>query len=265
VALLEAASALEAASSGLDWAKVRHIRASTAPAVALARELGVSDTLIRKVRRGELWNGSAGPRNRNDIPRRAVIETLLLAGLRASELCGLDGEHLDLAGGRLRVPREVTKTDAGERLIPLLPALRERLGEHRAAHAGGLGQPAFATRTGRRNTPNNVLNRVIVPAREKANELLAAQGRPPIAHLTPHTLRRTFASLLAVCNVPPRRAMYLLGHTDAKLTLSVYQQVLDMGPGSVELIEQVLGSSLDEARDALCGHAASAGVLVVNA
>ena len=59
--------------------------------------------------------------------------------------------------------------------------------------------------------------------------------------------------------------MYLLGHTDAKLTLSVYQQVLDIGPGSVELIEQVLGSSLDEARDALCGHAADAGVLVVNA
>ena len=106
-----------------------------------------------------------GQRNRNDIPRRAVIETLLLAGLRASELCGLDGQHLDLAGGRLRVPREVTKTDAGERVIPLLPALRERLGEHRAARPAGLGEPAFPTRTGRRNTPNNVLNRVIVPAR----------------------------------------------------------------------------------------------------
>jgi integrase len=106
---------------------------------------------------------------------------------------------------------------------------------------------------------------VIVPAREKANALLAAQGRPPIAHLTPHTLRRTFASLLAVCNVPPRRAMYLLGHTDAKLTLSVYQQVLDMGPGSVELIEQALGTSLYEARDVLCGHTARAGVFVVNA
>jgi integrase len=176
--------------------------------------------------------------NRNDIPRRAVIETLLLAGLRASELCGLDGQHVDVPGGRLRVPREATKTDAGERQIPLLPALRERLGEHRATHAVGLDARAFATRTGRRNTPNNVFNRVIVPAREKADELLAAQGRPPIAHLTPHTLRRTFASLLAVCNVPPRRAMYLLGHTYAKLTLSVYQQVLDMGPGSVELIER---------------------------
>jgi hypothetical protein len=35
--------------------------------------------------------------------------------------------------------------------------------------------------------------------------------------------------------------MYLLGHTDAKLTLSVYQQVLDMGAGSIEVLEGVLG------------------------
>ena len=47
--------------------------------------------------------------------------------------------------------------------------------------------------------------------------------------MTPHTLRRTFASILAVCDVPPRRAMYLMGHTDPTLTLAVYQQVLDMG------------------------------------
>jgi integrase len=211
------------------------IRGSSASAVALARALGVSDTLVRKVRRGELWNGQPGPRNRNDVPRRAPIETLLLAGLRVSELCGLDGSHVDLAAGRLRVPRSVTKTDAGERVLPLLPSLRERLGEHRARYPSGAGQAVFLTRTGRRNTPNNVLKRILAPARIQANELLAAQGRPPIAHLTPHTLPRTFASLLAVCNVPPRRAMYLLGHTDAKFTLSVYQQVLDTGPGSLEL------------------------------
>jgi integrase len=44
--------------------------------------------------------------------------------------------------------------------------------------------------------------------------------RRPLPNVTPHTLRRTFASILAECGVAPRRAMYLLGHTDAKLTLS---------------------------------------------
>jgi integrase len=65
-----------------------------------------------------------------------------------------------------------------------------------------------------------------------ALELLEAEGRPPIAYRTPHTLRRTFASILAACDVPPRRAMYLLGRTDPKLTLAVYQQVLAIGKGT---------------------------------
>lgn len=83
---------------------------------------------------------------------------------------------------------------------------------------------------------------------DRANEALEAEGRLAIGHMTPHSLRRTFASILAVCDVPPRRAMYLMGHTDPTLTLAVYQQVLDMGKGSVEILEEVLGCSLVEAR-----------------
>jgi hypothetical protein len=74
----------------------------------------------------------------------------------------------------------------------------------------------------------------------------AAPGQRALAHPRP-----TFASILAAANVPPRRAMYLLGHTDAKLTLSVYQQVLDMSAGSIEVLEGVLGCSLQDAYDVL--------------
>jgi hypothetical protein len=65
--------------------------------------------------------------------------------------------------------------------------------------------------------------------------------------MTPHTLRRTFASILAEIGVPPRRAMYLLGHTDPTLTMRVYQQVLDMGGAAVETLERVLGCTIQEA------------------
>jgi len=102
---LRAADLIEADYRGLNWETVAMIRTSSRSAAALARELGVSDTLIRKVRRGELWNEEAGPRNRNDVPRRVIIETLVLGGLRVSDLCGLDGPHIDLGGERLRVPR----------------------------------------------------------------------------------------------------------------------------------------------------------------
>ncbi len=89
-ALLEAAAALEREHHGLTWADVERIRRSTDSAVSLARELGVSDVLIGKVRRGELWT-EPRQRNRNDIPRLPVIATLVLAGLRIDELCGLRG------------------------------------------------------------------------------------------------------------------------------------------------------------------------------
>jgi integrase len=263
-ALLRAATLAEAAQRGLTWEKVAHIRSSDASAVALARELGVSDTLIGKVRRRELWHERAEPRNRHDVPRRIVVETLILAGPRISEFCGLSAHHLDLAGGRLRIPRDATKTDAGERQIPLVPVLREHLTDHRLDFPSAGGEPFFPTRNGTRPHPDNVRARILAPLRERANELLEADGRVPIAHMTPHTLRRTFASILAACDVPPRRAMYLMGHTDPTLTLAVYQQVLDMGRGSVDRLEEILGCSLAEARAIYNGESVAAGISVLN-
>jgi integrase len=39
--------------------------------------------------------------------------------------------------------------------------------------------------------------------RTRANDLLRDRELPPIGHLTPHTLRRTFASLLAEVGCRP--------------------------------------------------------------
>jgi len=52
--LVEAIPAAEIASS-LNWAAILEIRRSSASAVALARRFGVSDSLIHKVRRKELY------------------------------------------------------------------------------------------------------------------------------------------------------------------------------------------------------------------
>ena len=48
-----------------------------------------------------------------------------------------------------------------------------------------------------------------------------------------------------------------MGHTDASFTMSVYQQVLDAGSGSMAALEQVLGGAPEHARDILCGTAAA--------
>ena len=56
------------------------------------------------------------------------------------------------------------------------------------------------------------------------------------------------ASILGVCRVDTRRAVALLGHTDARMTLGVYAQLLKLGHGDVEALERVMGCTRDEAR-----------------
>ena len=250
-AVFAAARLIEAENRGLGWAEVRAIRESSAPGVRLARRYKVSDTLIRRIRRGEVWTD--GPeRRRNDVSRLALVATLTLAGVRISELCKLDGSHVNLPQRQIAVPR--VKTDASERVVPMVPALHEILLEHRAQHGWGPDDPVFATRKGTRNTPDNVRRHVIAPIHQRANLLLTDNEEEAISHLTPHTLRRTFASLLAEVGVSPRRAMYLLGHTDPKLTMGVYQQVLDLGSDALQGLEDALGCDLEEAFAAFSGR-----------
>jgi integrase len=121
---------------------------------------------------------------------------------------------VDLSARAVRMPK--VKTDASERVVPMLPTLHDVLLTHRAEQPT-TGQAAFRTRNGTRQSPDNVRSRVLARVRSRANDLLLERGEEPIEHLTPHTLRRTFASVLAEVGVPPRRAMYLLGHTDPNL------------------------------------------------
>ena len=245
--VIEAARQLDQEQRPLDWRHVSAIRNSDAPATHLAATYGVSDTLIRRVRRGEIWT-ERRPREAGRLP---VVATLLLAGPRILELSRLDRLHLDVAAREIRMPR--VKTEASERSVPMLPALHEILLTQSADRRSRKG-PAFLTRNGTRQHPDNIRSRLLTGVRERANTLLAEAGQQPIEHMTPHALRRTFASLLAEIGVSPRRAMYLLGHTDPKFTMRVYQQILDLGGAAPEQLELVLGCTVDEAFWLLSGR-----------
>jgi hypothetical protein len=58
--------------------------------------------------------------------------------------------------------------------------------------------------------------------------------------VTPHTLRRTFASLALAAGRDPRWVMAQLGHTDARLTLNVYAQVMQRQRVDEALIWQLM-------------------------
>ena len=133
---------------------------------------------------------------------------------------------MDLATGRLRV--QDAKTDAGQRDVRLLPALREELAELKASR--GTVDPAgyvFGTARGRRQSESNVRQRILAPAAARANEQLTKDGASPLpAGITPHSLRRTFASLLYALGEDPPTVMGEMGHTDPGLALRIYAQAM---------------------------------------
>ncbi|MGC2375362.1 MAG: tyrosine-type recombinase/integrase [Solirubrobacteraceae bacterium] len=176
---------------------------------------------------GELdRNASKG---RTHIERRAMIATLAFAGLRIGELCALRWRDVDLAGGWLHVGE--SKTDAGRRRVKMRGALRDELLALRGRHQD-VPQSAyvFATLSGGRLSPDNFRNRVLRAAVKLAGERLEADGLPPLPDkLTPHSLRRTFCSLLYALGEDPGVVMDEMGHTDPALALRVYRQSMRRG------------------------------------
>lgn len=156
---------------------------------------------------------------------RALLAILVLAGLRISEALNLHWRDVNLDGRRLRVAS--SKTDAGIREVDLTPALRDLLAEHRTRSS--FAKPndfVFATREGHRDNPSNVRNRLLATAVEHANAALRAEGREPIGPVTPHSLRRTFISMLLAAGADVPYVMAQAGHSDPKMTLGLYAKVI---------------------------------------
>jgi integrase len=175
---------------------------------------------------GELDRKAA--KDRQHIERRAMIATLIFAGLRIGELLALRWRDVDLAGGWLRVGD--SKTPAGRRRIKIRGALRDELSTVRSRVTGPADGYVFPTRTGARLLPENFRNRVLEAAVKRADKALAKAGLSPLPEgLTPHSLRRTFCSLLYALGEDPGTVMDEMGHTDPALALRVYRQAMRRG------------------------------------
>src|SRR5262249_35386098 len=121
------------------------------------------------------------------------------------------------------------KGDGGRRRVRVGGGVRDELLAVRADGARTLDQDAyvFPTRSGRRLPPENFRKRVLAPAVKRGDENLAKRGRPPLpVKLTPHSLRRTFASLLYALGESPPVVMQEMGHTDPALALRIYAQAI---------------------------------------
>lgn len=70
--------------------------------------------------------------------------------------------------------------------------------------------------------------------------MLAAKGEAHLPDLTPHSLRRTFASILFALGETPPYVMAQMGHATPGLTLSIYARQMDRRDGEPERLSALV-------------------------
>jgi integrase len=156
---------------------------------------------------------------------RPLVATLAGAGLRISEAVSLIWSNVNLAAGTLSV--EDSKTAAGVRVSDLPDGLASELRSYKArGHKTAASDPVFRKRDGYPQTVRNAEAWLKVAIR-RANRRLGKLGIEPISEgASPHSLRRTYASLRFAAGDDPVYVIAQLGHTDVGFSMSVYARAV---------------------------------------
>lgn len=159
---------------------------------------------------------SADEQTPQGIRNRAILELMYAAGVRLSEVVGLDLKRLDLPERTLLVRGKGNK----ERMVligePAEKALRRYLADARPQLSDGEGQALFLNRDGGRLSGRSMQHIV------RRHALKAGLDK----HVHPHLLRHSFATHLLDGGAELRVVQELLGHASASTT-QIYTHVTE--------------------------------------
>lgn len=229
--------------------KHKRARIEAEAPVSANRELGALKALFNRVREWGLYEGdnpAARVKGVKERPGRlryleldeetqllaAALEplrTIILVGLHAglriqSEALTLQKPDVDLRRGLLTVQAAYAK-NGSSRSVPLNVVLREALGRLLETERGPY---VFATRAGR---PFKSIRTAFATACRRAN----------LADVTPHVLRHTFASKLAMAGVDLRTIQELGGWKDLKMV----QRYSHLSPShKADAVERIAGAGV---------------------
>ena len=150
---------------------------------------------------------------RQGLRDRAILETMYSAGLRVSELVGLEDGDVDFEGGVLRVRGKGRR----ERLAPIgsfaADAVKQWLAVRRlhVHEPTGPSAPLFVNKFGRRLTTRSVARMLEKYLRQAGLD----------TRTTPHSLRHSFATHLLDRGADIRSVQELLGHKSL-ITTQIY-------------------------------------------
>lgn len=163
---------------------------------------------------------------------------LLETGMRVSEFCGLTRKDLDFKNRRIRVDHQLvrerggkyyveeTKTSSGCRFLPMTDAVYDALKKILEHRPKVKSEPMVDGYSGFLMLDKNGNPKV---ALHIENEMRWAMKKykklypdSPLPHITPHVFRHTFCTNYANDGMDIKNLQYLMGHSDAGVTLNVY-------------------------------------------
>ena len=165
------------------------------------------------------------------------IYILFKTGLRISEFVGLTKKNLDFENNRIIVDHQLqrtrdmkyiiedTKTESGERMVPMTPEVKEAFQRILANRKNPKVEPMVDGYSGflyldKNGRPMVALHweKYFQHIREKYNKIYRGQ----MPKVTPHVCRHTFCSNMAKSGMNPKTLQYIMGHSDISVTLNTY-------------------------------------------
>ncbi len=160
--------------------------------------MGELERLLIQLARSDLWERHFPGKPERD---RLLLALMAYAGLRRSELLGLDWNDVDLSRRLLRV----RKAKGGrQRTIPIHPALAPLFAEYYATRVALTEQAVFVGVQGNRLHYTQL--------GQTFRHYVNAAGVNERKRVTPHTLRHVFTSELLRAGANLRQIQELLGH-----------------------------------------------------
>ncbi|MEV6227226.1 site-specific integrase [Saccharopolyspora shandongensis] len=160
---------------------------------------------------------------------------MLATGVRIGEALAVQWSEVDLDKGVVHVHftvvrgkgliRKSTKTECGERTLPLPSWTVEML---KKRHAGGVGldRPVFPEGLGGLRDPSNT-----------RRDLRNARGAIGFAWVTSHVFRKTAATILDAAGLTARVVADQLGHSRPSMTQDVYLGRKAVGREAAQALE----------------------------
>lgn len=188
-----------------------------------------------------------------------MFTVFLGTGMRVGEVCGLRWEDIDFENHTISVnhnlilrkyeddEREMfhistTKTESGERIIPMMDKVYEAFKAEReyqeitgfcTQEVEGMKGFIFRNRFGRlyyQGSVNSAIKRIYLAYNDKEILEAARDNRKPLLlpHFSCHHMRHTFCTRLCEREDNVKAIQSIMGHSDIKTTLDIYAEATDV-------------------------------------